>query len=201
MPPRCLEKGQLSSRVMREILQSGGAGGWESMQGGEHVGRACREGYLRTTWPHAGTSGSLGARARAMEFADSCCTDARRFCGTFSRRASHRQPAGPRSARAGRGVRLGGLLARSQRAEVVTAPREYGQHGEQVVGQRRSRARNITPGAVRQQCRRQPTRRGSDLAHCRLNNSTRGELRCTDITRVPLGSMTHKMRGNGHMAH
>ena len=46
MPPRCLEKGQLSSRIMREVLQSGGAGGWESMQGGEHVGRACRGGYI-----------------------------------------------------------------------------------------------------------------------------------------------------------
>ena len=114
---------------------------------GEHVGKgpcgASIQGGLFADHlaAHAGTSGSLGARARAMEFADSCCTDARRFCGTFSRRASHRQPAGPRSARAGRGVRLGGPLARSQRAEVVTAPRVYGQHGEQVVGQRREGAR------------------------------------------------------------
>ena len=54
MPPRCLEKGQLSSRIMREVLQSGGRAG---------DGRTCREGGMwgehaggaisRTTWPHA----------------------------------------------------------------------------------------------------------------------------------------------------
>ena len=32
---------------------------------------------------------------------------ARRFCGSFFRRASHSQPAGPRTARAGRGARSG----------------------------------------------------------------------------------------------
>ena len=47
---------------------------------------------------------------------------ARRFRGSFFRRASHNQPVGPRTARAGRGARWGGPLARNQRADVVTAP-------------------------------------------------------------------------------
>ena len=39
---------------------------------GEHAGGVCV--YCGHFAAHAGTSGSLGARARAMEYADPCCT-------------------------------------------------------------------------------------------------------------------------------
>ena len=86
------------------------------MQGRGGKARACgvsmQGGYVYIAdhlAAHAGTSGSLGARARARQWntrtpAAPC---ARRFCGSFFRRASHSQPAGPRTARAGRGARSG----------------------------------------------------------------------------------------------
>ena len=82
MPPRRLAKVRPSSRAMREVLRPTrrgrgmgehagtrreGASMW-----GEHAGGVCV--YCGHFAAHAGTSGSLGARARAMEYADPCCT-------------------------------------------------------------------------------------------------------------------------------
>ena len=73
-------------------------------------GRACRGAtcILRTTWPltrvHLEVSGPAPGQWNTRTPAAPC---ARRFCGSFFRRASHSQPAGPRTARAGRGARSG----------------------------------------------------------------------------------------------
>ena len=62
----------------------------------------------RTTWPltrvHLEVSGPAPGQWNTRTPAALC---ARRFCGSFFRRASHSQPAGPRTARAGRGARSG----------------------------------------------------------------------------------------------
>ena len=62
----------------------------------------------RTTWPHTRVplevSGPASGEWNTRTPAAPC---ARRFCGSFFRRASHSQPAGPRTARAGRGARSG----------------------------------------------------------------------------------------------
>ena len=64
--------------------------------------------YSRTTWPltrvHLEVSGPAPGQWNTRTPAALC---ARRFCGSFFRRASHSQPAGPRTARAGRGARSG----------------------------------------------------------------------------------------------
>ena len=71
-----------------------------SMQGGMCIPRA--------TWPHTRVhlevSGPAPGQWNTRTPAAPC---ARRFCGSFFRRASHSQPAGPRTARAGRGARSG----------------------------------------------------------------------------------------------
>ena len=110
---------------------------------GEHVGKgacgASMQGGLFADHlaAHAGTSGSLGARARAMDYADSCCTMRASLSWEFL-------PTGiPQSARrtAHSESRTRGALgwtASSQPASRCGHPAPvYGQHGEQVVGQRR----------------------------------------------------------------
>ena len=71
-----------------------------SMQGG-YV-------YIADTSPHTRVhlevSGPAPGQWNTRTPAALC---ARRFCGSFFRRASHSQPAGPRTARAGRGARSG----------------------------------------------------------------------------------------------
>ena len=98
----------------RSCGQRGGVGGRESMQGRGGKAQACgasMQGGMcipRTTWPHTRVhlevSGPAPGQWNTRTPAAPC---ARRFCGSFFRRASHSQPAGPRTARAGRGARSG----------------------------------------------------------------------------------------------
>ena len=75
---------------------------------GEHAGGLCVYCGPLATWPltrvHLEVSGPAPGQWNTRTPAALC---ARRFCGSFFRRASHSQPAGPRTARAGRGARSG----------------------------------------------------------------------------------------------
>ena len=98
----------------RSCGQRGGVGGRESMQGRGGKAQACgvsMQGgyvYIADTSPHTRVhlevSGPAPGQWNTRTPAALC---ARRFCGSFFRRASHSQPAGPRTARAGRGARSG----------------------------------------------------------------------------------------------
>ena len=98
----------------RSCGQRGGVGGRESMQGRGGKAQACgvsMQGgyvYIADTSPHTRVhlevSGPAPGQWNTRTPAAPC---ARRFCGSFFRRASHSQPAGPRTARAGRGARSG----------------------------------------------------------------------------------------------